>query len=397
MIKQLYRYLGYLNDALYYSILWFFVGGMCTMSLMTDILTFVDFSYIFALYFVCLFFQVKQIKFQPIYLFVISIGLSYISFHSYPIYAFLAGIVYFYLGTLIFKTIGNRKLYLQDELKIILFALIYVASVCFFIQNTPLYFTISNLGIFFVMCSVVYCIRTNVIVEYEHYTNETIQKERNIVLVNCVSLVCGLFCFIIRGHIIDLLLVALLAIIYCAYFFVKGIALVFSYIGNVVFYVFNFIPKAQMDESEAESLLETTEQVLQEYTQELVVANNTWFYVIAIIFAIIIGFVIFRKLYHRFASYEEDADIIEEKEYIFDSSELFKGLKDKLQQMQEYANLSKVRKQYIKTVNKCIQDGFEWRSSFTPNEYLRSIDKKQVVQKYDFDKLTKEYNKERYR
>lgn len=396
MIKQLYRYLGYLNDALYYSLLWFFVGGMCTMSLMTEIMSFVDFVYIFALYFVCLFLQIKQVKYHKIGLFVVSVGLSYLCFHSYPIYAFLSGILYFYLGTLIFIMVGNRKMYLQDELKIILFALIYVASVCFFIQNTPLYFTISNLGIFFVMLSVVYLIRTNVIVEYEHYTNETIQKERNIVLVNLVSLAVGLFCFIIRGHIIDLLLVSFLAVIYLGYFFFKIVATVFAYIGNVVFYVFNFIPKAEMDESEAESLLDTTEQVLQEMTQEVVVADNTWFYVLAILFSIVVGYVIFRKLYRRFASYEANEDIIEEKEYIFDSSELFKGWKDKLSRLQAYANLSKVRKQYVKTVNKCIEEGFEWRSSFTPNEYLRSIDKKQVVQKYDFDKLTKAYNEERY-
>ena len=50
MIKQLYRFIGYINDALYYSLLWFFVGGMCTISLFTDIATFLDFIYVFVLY-----------------------------------------------------------------------------------------------------------------------------------------------------------------------------------------------------------------------------------------------------------------------------------------------------------------------------------------------------------
>ena len=87
----------------------------------------------------------------------------------------------------------------------------------------------------------------------------------------------------------------------------------------------------------------------------------------------------------------------EEKEFIFQSSDFLKPWKDKVKQMVAYGSLSKTRRKYIQTVNHCIKEGYQWKNSFTPNDYLRSVDRKTVVSKYNLEEVTKQYNEERYK
>ena len=395
MMNKLYYWLGYLNDALYYSILWFFVGGMCTMSLLTKDLSFFNYLLVFGLYFICLFLQKK--KYVKTISLCFSVGLSLISFYTYDWYVILAGIVYYAFGSYLFLTVCNKKVYLQDEIKIILFVLVYASIVCFFMTYDALYYTISSSGLFFVMFSVVYCIRTNVITEYEHNTTETIQKEKNIIIVNLVSLFASVGCFLIRNHIVDILMLVILGFVYGCYFAVKVLVNLLLSCTNMLFYVLNFIPKVNVEEANAESFFAVVDEYLSDYGHQYIPPNYTWLYIVGIVVGIFFGYLLIRKLYRHFTSKEDDSHTYEEKEYIFDSSELLKNVQDKLKQLKAYAQLSKVRKQYIQTVNKCIEEGYQWKESFTPNEYLRSMDRDKIVQKYDLENLTQQYNEERYR
>lgn len=397
MMNKLYLYLGYFNDALYYSILWFFVGGMCTMSILTKELSFMNYLFIFLLYFICLFMQIKQVKYQKVIAIVMSVLLSYISFYAFEWYTLVAGSIYYGIGCYLFLAVCNKKVYLQDEIKIILFVLVYASIVCFFMTYSPLYYTISSSGLFFVMISVVYCIRTNVITEYEHNTTETIQKERNIIMVNVVSLLVSVLCFLVRNHIVDFLMLAVLAIVYGIYFCIKMMVTLLVSCTNIIFFFVNFIPSVHVEEAETESFFTTVDEYLIDYAHEYIPPDYTWLYIVGIVVGIFFGYLLIRKLYRHFSKNEDMGETYEEKEYIFDSSELLKNVQQKLHSLREYAQLSKIRKQYVQTVNKCIEEGFEWKTSFTPNEYLRSLDNKKVIDKYDFENLTKAYNEERYR
>jgi hypothetical protein len=57
--------------------------------------------------------------------------------------------------------------------------------------------------------------------------------------------------------------------------------------------------------------------------------------------------------------------------------------------------LSEVRRRYRRTVNKLIQEDYQFPEHITANEYLTTV-KDKDREKYDFSRLTEMYNEDRY-
>ena len=397
MMNKLYLWLGHINHLLYYSILWFFVGGICTIQLLSD--TFSSFSYVgtFLFFIICLWSKRFSKGKQGLILFVCGLCLA-LGFGFSSWYVFVAGIVYYGIGGYFYLKVSNQDLNLSDLVKIIGIILLYASLVGYFVNDVDVYQSISSGGLFFILYSVVHVIRTNVITEYEHNTSETIQKEKNIVMVNMVAMLAMLLCFFIRNHVIDIFLIVVFGVCFLFYLLLKVLGLVVGSIFNGILWflqlVFGYeVPKAEQTE-EATTIIET---IISEEEVELITSNDSWILIIGIIILVIVTIFIVRKVYRTLGSKENVEGTSEEKEFIFQSSDFLKPWKDKVKQMVVYSGLSKVRRKYIQTVNHCIKEGFQWKNSFTPNDYLRSVDRKTVVSKYNLEEVTKQYNEERYK
>lgn len=397
MMNKLYLWLGHINHLLYYSILWFFVGGICTIQLLSD--TFTSFSYVgtFLFFIICLwgkrFSKGKRSFILLICGLCLALGFGFSSW-----YVVASGIVYYGIGGYFYLKVSNQDLNLSDLVKIIGIILLYASLVGYFVNDVDVYQSISSGGLFFILYSVVHVIRTNVITEYEHNTSETIQKEKNIVVVNMVAMLAMLLCFFIRNHVIDIFLIVVFGVCFLFYLLLKVLGLVVGSIFNGILWflqlVFGYeVPKAEQTE-EATTIIET---IISEEEMELITSNDSWIIIIGIIILVIVTIFIVRKVYRTLGSKENVEGTSEEKEFIFQSSDFLKPWKDKVKQMVVYSGLSKVRRKYIQTVNHCIKEGFQWKNSFTPNDYLRSVDRKTVVSKYNLEEVTKQYNEERYK
>ena len=58
-------------------------------------------------------------------------------------------------------------------------------------------------------------------------------------------------------------------------------------------------------------------------------------------------------------------------------------------------NLSKARLVYLQTVHELINDGYEITNTTTPNEYISTI-LEGDIERYNFKKITSDYNADRY-
>ncbi len=288
----------------------------------------------------------------------------------------------------------NANSYLKDYMQ---FRLLYASLVGYFVNDADIYQTISSGGLFFILYSVVHVIRTNVITEYEHNTSETIQKEKNVIIVNIVAMLAMVLCFFIRNHVIDLFLIIVFGVCFVFYILLKVLGYFVGFIVNAVLWlvqaIFGYeVPKAEQTE-EATTIIET---ILTEEEVEMIASNDSWILILGILILVIVTIFIVRKVYRALGSKESVEGTSEEKEFIFQSSDFLKPWKDKVKQMVAYGSLSKTRRKYIQTVNHCIKEGYQWKHSFTPNDYLRSVDRKTVVSKYNLEEVTKQYNEERY-
>ena len=397
MMNKLYMWLGYLNHLLYYSILWFFVGGICTIQLLSD--TWSSFSYVGTLLFfiICLWSKRLTKGKRVLLLLVCSLCLTF-GFGLSSWYVVVAGIVYYGIGGYFYLKVSHQDLNLSDLVKIVGIILLYASLLGYFVNDTNIYQTISSGGLFFILYSVVHVIRTNVITEYEHNTSETIQKEKNIIIVNIVAMLAMVLCFFIRNHVIDIFLVVVFGVCFLFYVLLKVLGYFVGSIFNGILWflqlVFGYeVPKAEQTE-EATTIIET---ILTEEEVEMITSNDSWILIIGIIILVIVAIFIVRKVYRALGSKESVEGTSEEKEFIFQSSDFLKPWKDKVKQLVAYGSLSKTRRKYIQTVNHCIKEGYQWKNSFTPNDYLRSVDRKTVVSKYNLEEVTKQYNEERYK
>lgn len=395
-MNKAYRWMGYLNDALYYCLLWFFVGGICTMQLFTQQFSAWLFPVLLIWYFVFIF-VLKQNR-MGMYLGSVLLGSA--CFYSYSWFVCGLGILYYLLGSYLFQMVADKKIYMRDEIKIILLVLVYATVISLFSVRLPRYATISSYGLFFLMFSVVYTIRTNVITEYEHNTSVTIKKEQNILIVNIISMVATCFCFLIRNHLIDFLMLLLLAVFYLLYFAVKVGFKCLLLITQGVFFLLSFLPfhiTYKRPDEDYNPFQVIDDFLVDTREQNLPKGDDTWIKLLLIVIGLVLVFYFVRKMYYKLKEKDSDVDMSEEKEFVFDSFDLMKEVNERIHKFTGNQQLSKTRKQYIQAVNKCIEENYQWKASFTPNEYLRSIDRKSVIQKHRLDTLTKAYMEERYR
>ncbi|MDD6468174.1 MAG: DUF4129 domain-containing protein [Erysipelotrichaceae bacterium] len=393
MLNKWYRWFGYFNDALYHCILWFFISGICTMQLFIPSFSY-PYFFVLLLWYIFVVFGCRKKQ----WIVLCSIILGVISFYSFEWYVWVLGILYYFLGSVWFGMMADKKIYLKDEVKMILLVLIYATIVSLFSIDTSRYASISSFGLFFLLASVIYMIRTNVIMEYEHNTSTTIQKERNIIFVNVVAIVASVFCFFIRNHIIDFLMILLLFVFYAIYFFVKVMIQLCLWGAQIVFYICSFLPFhiSYQPPSADENPLQVVDDFLEATREGSLPQSGNWWNWIFVIIGIGLIFYFAYRMYHKFTMTKGNEDTSEEREFVLDAINWTVPLQKKWKKMQAKHQLSAVRKQYIEAVNACIREQYPWKESFTPNEYLRSVDQKSVVEKYHLQQLTEAYNQERY-
>ena len=97
MMNKLYVGLGYLNHLLYYSILWFFVGGICTLQLLSDSWTSLFYVGTFLYFGLCLYLKAQSNRKRIIVLGISSIVFTLL-FGTSSWYVLVFGWIYYLVG-----------------------------------------------------------------------------------------------------------------------------------------------------------------------------------------------------------------------------------------------------------------------------------------------------------
>lgn len=138
-----------------------------------------------------------------------------------------------------------------------------------------------------------------------------------------------------------------------------------------------------------EGALEVVEEIVEKSNSNLV------FKIIFTIIVIYLVYLLFKKV-RKYMYKKQNKGNFEEREFIFKKEDLFKDIKNNLANMfKKRENLSKERLLYKKAVNELIKDGYEITKVTTPNEFISTIVDGDI-KKYNFNKITTDYNAHRY-
>lgn len=238
-----------------------------------------------------------------------------------------------------------------------------------------------------------------------YYDNEnSINKKKNLIILNSISTAIIISLVFFKDKIILLLQNVSRSISSYTDKLLNDFANALNYLANSILnekftaFVENFIKKHNesgivSDTNTVEKATEAVKDIMQ--SDGGAVDFGVLYNLVFIIFAVILAVLLFLSLKHfKYKRNTKSKNI--EKEFIFKKEEIIKEIKDNIKSIfKKREILSPERTMYKNTVIKLIDDGYDLQMSTTPNEYIKTV-KQKDIDKYDFDELTKRYNKCRY-
>lgn len=149
-------------------------------------------------------------------------------------------------------------------------------------------------------------------------------------------------------------------------------------------------------ERTAEEILDVEEGPL-ELAEEVIetVDSNILYNIIIVLLIIGVVFILYKSL-KSYSSKRSKKKGFEEKQFIFKRDDFLNDIKNSFKNIfKRKESLSAERLIYKQTVDKLINEGYEIYNTTTPNEYINSINSKDI-EKYNFDNITSDYNSHRY-
>lgn len=250
--------------------------------------------------------------------------------------------------------------------------------------------------------------RLNLVEQYEQNNQISINKDKNIVRVNIISLIIiGVSVMAVSSQYLKKSLIFVFTKL--VYFFVNVFGWIFNLLFSDKFQKIKEIEPKYKIVSEEEGFIAAAGRIFGDLKEEIkdyvprevreITATGVKIGIFILVIAIIIisGYVIYKKL-NRKTKIEKDFILEEEKDFIFsldDIKDSFRNIADKLQDVLKDKKLHPIREIYIGCVSKLNDKGIKYRKSYTPNEYSDVI-KKESLQENGFDTITAFYNNMRY-
>ncbi len=312
-----------------------------------------------------------------------------------------------YYGAILLVAISNnRNLSLRSlEAKIYLrflktFAITILISSIYLFDSKVLAYgnrVIDYIAIYFI-ASILHVICLNYTEQYE--TSGTVNKDRNIFILNSIVVfLSGCFMFfrkqiiyiieVFKNHIEPGLDRLANSIIYKITAFFEN--LLRTDFGN---FVKDNIGGGNTTVEEEfvnieEGALEAVEEIVEQSNLDIL------YKIFLAIIVILIAYFFFIKV-RKYMYKKQNKGSFEEREFIFKKEDLFNDIKNKFSNMfKKKENLSKARLVYLQTVHELINDGYEITNTTTPNEYISTI-LEGDIERYNFKKITSDYNADRY-
>lgn len=336
---------------------------------------------------------------------ILSVVLSLILFNNMPIYIYALGILYFIF--LLYDSVKNstRKENLDRELnstiKTILIFIVLIVLAKISLDKPAV--SLNRYLILYFLISLVYLCRINIKSEYESMYHDTINKSKNMVLFNIISVALIAFLYLSK----DITYIIINGFKYFAGIILKFAEFVITKIIYYIAYFFVFlISKTPLFKKKIEyediniSDIESTKIVLESSS-----GSNIIGYIIKsllLIFFILIIIKIIKAIYKKIAEYltkQSETEDTEEKEFVYEGGYLLNNIKNRIQnimnKLRSKEELYYIRKIYKNNVNKLISKGYMFKKYYTPNEYIKKLPQEQVKE-LKFNELTKAYNDYRY-
>ncbi len=222
--------------------------------------------------------------------------------------------------------------------------------------------------------------------------------ETNRHIIENIILVVSIIVLIFQGQVFnlatELLITILVVLIRLAAYSLKGVitlGILFVKLLVVLFPNLFRIPTKNLDELIDE--LDVMDNLEEEYMHHVhrnnvqVITNIAAFGLIFI--ALAIFFVLYRNLQ------EEKMEKINEDNARIVKTAISRTTEKKERKKLFSGRLSEIRRKYRRTVNKLIQEDYQFPEHITANEYLTTV-KDKDREKYDFSRLTEMYNEDRY-
>lgn len=264
--------------------------------------------------------------------------------------------------------------------------------------------------------SVINLARLNIQNAYEEKDDKTvINKHKNIVRANALFTIVVLFLIILLATDIVNITDFIKGL---GGLSIKGLSILATGIGIIISpligFLFNAIQYAinlfSLQNISTNDLFKSDNPFLSQNDELLNESNvkatgNFAAWIILIVILIVVGIYFFVKLKGIYNKNIDSTEVDIEKEFIFDRNEVFRNnplskmfnrISSFLENKNKYkSNKHVIRELYIDCVKRISKENNEFKNTFTPNEYLESIDES-LITDTNFRSLTYYYNKIRY-